>query len=198
MNCGPAASSVSALPLLFQLWLNTSEILRMQQRDGASCHADSLPVSRCNKCTRNRCLGQEKLPSAKRRARRGGRTAVRFRFVFTWKRAREQSKGEAPVHATATSLQPRPSNEGGEVPRERGPGPAGAAAHSCLPKARRICLQLCSEGKARRPIQATPLKDVLVAAWQELCRARSDVTRAFRADGCRRKEWQRSQPQPQR
>lgn len=145
----------------------------MQQRDEASCHADSLPVSRCSKCTRNRCLGKEIQPSVKRRARRGGQTAARFRFIFTWKRACEESKGEAPVHTTATSLQPRPSNQGGEVLMERGPGPAGAAAHSCLahllaPKARRICLQLCSEGKARRLMKATPLKDVFVAAWQKL------------------------------
>ena len=58
INSGPAASSITALLLLFRVSLNAAEILRMQQRDEPSRQAASLPVGRSNKRTRNRCPGK--------------------------------------------------------------------------------------------------------------------------------------------
>lgn len=108
INCGSAASSITMLLILFRVPFNTAENLRLQQRHEPSCHADSLPVSRSNNCTHNRCLGKSTAVNKAACTQRWTK-----HFVFMWKPA---WKGEGSVDTAAT----------------RRPAAAAASHRSCV------------------------------------------------------------------
>lgn len=102
INCGPAASSINVLLLLFQLPFNTTEILRMRQRYETSCPADSLPVSRWNKYAHNRCLAKNTAVNKAACTQRWTSSAAASLHLYVETSLRGE-EGEASVDTTATS-----------------------------------------------------------------------------------------------